>query len=213
MRRSLVRLAAILGVVCALFAASSAFAEESGSFTGTYSGTATTKSGRTVPITVYLVDNGGTVDITIEAEGYSASTTGQVSRTGEAATIQASVNTPGVISGSGSATLAKEGDAWKATGSGNGTALARYTGTADGAVQRVAADFSGAPASGAVAIAAVQAADPALKPLGPSVPQPPLSDTERVMAGAAGLIFSLLVLLTAVVTGSPTWLGATTEWL
>jgi len=213
MRRSSVRLAATVAVVCAVLAAPVALAQEGDSFTGTYSGSATTMSGRTVPITVYLVDNGGTVDITIEAEGYSASTTGQVSRNGEAATIQASVNTPGVISGSGSATLAKEGDAWKATGSGNGTALAKYTGTADGAVQRVAADFSGAPASGAVTVAAVKSADPALRPLGPTAPQPPISDTERVLAGAAGLIFSLLVLLTALVTGAPKWLGAATQWL
>ncbi len=210
------RRAVIIALGIALFVVSAsafAFASDDADLSGTYTGTVTTSSGRNVPVTAYLVDNGDTVDVTLEAEGYSASTVGRVTRSGDSAQIQATVNAPGVLKGSGTATVIKQGDSWKADGSGSGTALSKYSGTASGSVQRVATDFGGAAGTGAVTLGIVAAADPVAAVVAPADPQPPMSDTERVAAAGGALAFALLLLLSMLFMGSPEWVGPSTLWL
>lgn len=141
MRIRVVRLACLVFVVALVGAAAAGAAEaKDPDYQGTYAGIVTTNSGRQVPITVYAFDAGGEAELTLAAEGYHVVVPAAESWDG--ATLNLAPTVPGIYSsvlrGDGTVTFMQEGDVWRASGGGTGTALDQHTGSAEGSAQRVA---------------------------------------------------------------------------
>ena len=217
MRTRLARLAPlVLVAVCAAAITGVAQAKDS-DYQGTYAGTVTTNTGRQVPITVYAFDAGDEAELTLAAEGYhvvvSAAESWDGSTLGLAPTVPAVYSA--VLRGDGTVTFVAEGDVWRASGGGTGTALDTHTGSAEGSAQRVAATMDpeaaaawhvanpvegGAPPE-AERSAIVQAAEKAAAVAAPPL-RAPMGDPEKLASLATiGLWAGIMMVMAAVFFG------------
>lgn len=133
---------AVLVAVLVIGLASAAYAEGL-DYGGTYVGVVTTSSGRQVPIIVYARSEGGQAVLTLGAEGYTVKVTDPETWEGEQMLLSPTVPAiySSILRGDGNVTLVQDGDKWTATGSGAGTALDKYEGSAEGSVERISADM------------------------------------------------------------------------
>lgn len=191
---------------------------QEGGYTGTYCGAATGSGGDTVPITLFVTDEGADMVITMSAAGFTVRIAAPEQWNGESAvTVAPTVPAiySSVLSGSGSATFAGDGQAWKADGSGSGAIFVTKQGDASGAAQMISPgiDVDGAiawhqanPVPGAVApeprpalVSQAEKLAAAAAPPG----QAPLPDAERLLALAGvGLMGVVLLALAGVGGGS-----------
>ncbi len=207
---------ALAGVLFATLAAGSAHAADP-DYQGTYAGTVTTSSGRQVPITVYAFDAGDEAELTLAAEGYHVVVPATESWVGEELVLSPTV--PGiysaVLSGNGTVTFVPEGDVWRASGGGTGTALDRYSGSAEGSVERVATTMDPDAAAAWHIANPVEGGEPpeteragavkaleGLSAVGAPPLQAPLGDPEKLLALAViGLWAGIMVVMAAVFFG------------
>lgn len=113
-------------------------------YQGTYVGAGTSASGKSLPITVILRDDGETVTITMSARGYTVKATSPevwVDDTTLKVTPVISGAFSRVLSGSGEATFVLKDKKWTASGSGTGTLLAMHSGSATGSMQMLTRSF------------------------------------------------------------------------
>ncbi|MDZ4169665.1 MAG: hypothetical protein U1E26_08420 [Coriobacteriia bacterium] len=131
-----------LVVAVALGAAATLQAQEP-SYEGTYAGVVTTNTGRKVPIVVYARGEGDQAVLTLGAEGYTVRVADAETWEGEQMLLSPSVPAiyAAILSGDGNISFVGDGERWTATGSGTGTALDRYAGSAEGSAERVSADM------------------------------------------------------------------------
>jgi hypothetical protein len=207
MRANLVRAVVVVltvGLLVAVCAAGAAAKDPS--YEGTYVGVATADSGRQVPITVMLRDEGDVAAMSLSSMGYTVRLYAPEQWNGtKAMTVSPSVPAiyASILDGSGSATFSNEGAKWTGAGSGAGTALGSRPGSADGSAEMIssAIDPQAAeawhvanPVASAVAVSSSPklflAADAAAQPLAPHQ-QLPLPIAERVTSALAIGVFTL----------------------
>ncbi len=178
-------------------------------YQGTYVGVGTSSSGKSIPITVILRDDGDTVSMILASGGYSVKATSPEVWAGNALKLTPTIDAGylKILSGTGEATLVLKDKKWTGTGSGTGTLLATKSGSGKGSVQLLTRAFdlqraeewhlanpipeSAAPAkktNPAVVVAVAGVANP----VAPDS-QLPISDPEKLLScSAAGLFLALL---------------------
>lgn len=210
MRTRLMRLACPVLVVAVLAVTLAGVAQANDpDYQGTYAGTVITHTGRQLPITVYAFDAGNEARLTLAVEGYRIVVSATESWAEGQLRLAPSVPPAysAILRGDGTVTFAQEGDVWQASGSGAGTALDLYTGSAEGLAQRVAATMDPEAAAAWHAAnpieggtppeterpAIVQAFEGAAAVAAPPL-QAPLGDPEKIAGLAAiGLVSSIML--------------------
>jgi len=189
-------------------------------------GVGTSSSGKSIPITVILRDDGDTVSMILAAEGYTVKATSPEVWEGSALKLNPTIDAGylKILSGTGEATLVLKGKKWTGAGSGTGTLLATKSGTGKGSVQMLtrAFDLQAAEAwhlANPIPDAPTKTkADPkivavvagASKPVAPA-DQLPVSDPEKLLSCSAAGLFLAMLFLWQLFTMQPVSIGSEIE--
>jgi len=198
-------------------------------YQGTYVGVGTSSSGKSIPITVILRDDGDTVSMILASGGYSVKATSPEVWAGSALKLTPKIDAGylKILSGTGQATLVLKDKKWTGTGSGTGTLLATKSGTGKGSVQLLTRAFDLQRAeewhlANPIAESATPPKKPnpkvvvavagAARPVAPDG-QLPISDPEKLLSCSAAGLFLALLYLWQVITGETVKVGSEVEML
>ena len=186
-------------------------------YQGTYAGIATTNSGKKVPFVLFVRQRGTNMEITARAKGYAVRLTAPESWV-LSNTVQVDLAVPSayktIVTGSGTATFAKNAKLWEAVGDGDGTVLVTKSGSITAEGEMITRGFDEAKGDAWIATHAqadkadvspaadkAPAISRAVAVAAPAAAQPPVPDPQKLATLVLIGLFIAVVILSGIIFG------------